>query len=611
MVGRVHFHLAENKRDADRPFAFLATYTTGLSQGGKPQHRPLGDAVREASSAADRRRLLGLLQPVQRASERSALVKAMADTGRVFQPQAWTPGQATVFSARCRCSKGAACRGSRLVAQRPRAAAARQRVRGRGARGRDSARSSLRSSPHARGAELTPAELRRSESKAAGSPCSRAGGSRWTARNSGGARTLAGGEAGAGDGVSFLEGMRLLAGVKLGAAEEARPRRPGVGRGPGGRLAGRDAGGPAGGRGGVATRAQRCSRAAAVSGEGVKWLCAVPAGPRGVPGRRHGAREDNPGPRPPAHVEATSRPCPALASSWSPRRCWRTGRRRRAVRAPAARAVSIRRRCPGARCEAVDAEAISRMDVVVMTYARCARIPGWRRCALRLVVLDEAQAIKNPGARQTRALKELPAGRPHRAQRHAGREPRSAISGRSTISSTPGCSERAGVHPLREGLQAARRRFHAVAQLVARISCGGSRPTARSSPICPDKTELKALCALGKRQAALYEESVRGTRPRNRHARRRHPAARAWCWRSSCASSRSATTRASGWAMARLRPRRAENSRAWPSCAEIVSSRQEKALVFTQFREMTEPLAALAGEVFGRPGLVLARRRRR
>ncbi|MFA5206937.1 MAG: C-terminal helicase domain-containing protein, partial [Lentisphaeria bacterium] len=34
-------------------------------------------------------------------------------------------------------------------------------------------------------------------------------------------------------------------------------------------------------------------------------------------------------------------------------------------------------------------------------------------------------------------------------------------------------------------------------------------------------------------------------------------------------------------------------------------SRQDKALVFTQFREMTAPLDALLATVFGRPGLVL------
>ena len=39
--------------------------------------------------------------------------------------------------------------------------------------------------------------------------------------------------------------------------------------------------------------------------------------------------------------------------------------------------------------------------------------------------------------------------------------------------------------------------------------------------------------------------------------------------------------------------------------AEVIAARQEKALVFTQFRETTAPLAAFLGAVFGRPGLVL------
>jgi non-specific serine/threonine protein kinase len=39
--------------------------------------------------------------------------------------------------------------------------------------------------------------------------------------------------------------------------------------------------------------------------------------------------------------------------------------------------------------------------------------------------------------------------------------------------------------------------------------------------------------------------------------------------------------------------------------AEVIASRQEKVLVFTQFREVTAPLAAFLGSVFGRPGLVL------
>jgi SNF2 family DNA or RNA helicase len=37
----------------------------------------------------------------------------------------------------------------------------------------------------------------------------------------------------------------------------------------------------------------------------------------------------------------------------------------------------------------------------------------------------------------------------------------------------------------------------------------------------------------------------------------------------------------------------------------VAAARQEKALIFTQFRETTAPLAAFLGSVFGRAGLVL------
>src|SRR6202035_2393388 len=39
--------------------------------------------------------------------------------------------------------------------------------------------------------------------------------------------------------------------------------------------------------------------------------------------------------------------------------------------------------------------------------------------------------------------------------------------------------------------------------------------------------------------------------------------------------------------------------------AEVVAARQQKMLVFTQFREMTGPLATLLGQIFGRTGMVL------
>ena len=55
LVGRVHFNLAENRKDPDAPFAFLATYTTRLSAQAKAQHLPLGTGA-AASTRARRTR---------------------------------------------------------------------------------------------------------------------------------------------------------------------------------------------------------------------------------------------------------------------------------------------------------------------------------------------------------------------------------------------------------------------------------------------------------------------------------------------------------------------------------------------------------------------------
>jgi len=46
-VGRVTFHLAENKSDPDYPFAFMASYASGLSKSGRLQQLPLGKALQQ------------------------------------------------------------------------------------------------------------------------------------------------------------------------------------------------------------------------------------------------------------------------------------------------------------------------------------------------------------------------------------------------------------------------------------------------------------------------------------------------------------------------------------------------------------------------------------
>ena len=94
LVGRVHFNLAENRRDEEAPFAFLATYTTRLSAEAKAQHLPLGRALQEYAGARNRERLLSLLLPVQRAAEHCPWLKTLVATGEIFHPLRWSPEEA-------------------------------------------------------------------------------------------------------------------------------------------------------------------------------------------------------------------------------------------------------------------------------------------------------------------------------------------------------------------------------------------------------------------------------------------------------------------------------------------------------------------------------------
>ena len=78
-VGRVCFHLAENKQDPELPFAFMATYAPSLSRAGRVQYQPLGKALQEYAGQRNKKALINLLSPVQRASEKIDFVR---ETGR-------------------------------------------------------------------------------------------------------------------------------------------------------------------------------------------------------------------------------------------------------------------------------------------------------------------------------------------------------------------------------------------------------------------------------------------------------------------------------------------------------------------------------------------------
>lgn len=95
-VGRVFFHLAENKNDPAMPFAFMATYVEDASTG-KPTHKPLGQALKEYAGAKNKKALVSLLSPVQLASTNSELINELVESGNVYRPHAWTSQQAYRF----------------------------------------------------------------------------------------------------------------------------------------------------------------------------------------------------------------------------------------------------------------------------------------------------------------------------------------------------------------------------------------------------------------------------------------------------------------------------------------------------------------------------------
>jgi len=94
VVGRVSFHLAENKADTQRPFAFLATFTEKLSATGQPQHLPLARALQLYAGQKDQTALNALLEPVRLAADKSKLLCEWLESKRLFQPMAMSPQEA-------------------------------------------------------------------------------------------------------------------------------------------------------------------------------------------------------------------------------------------------------------------------------------------------------------------------------------------------------------------------------------------------------------------------------------------------------------------------------------------------------------------------------------
>ena len=128
----------------------------------------------------------------------------------------------------------------------------------------------------------------------------------------------------------------------------------------------------------------------------------------GVPRRRHGAWQDHPGVVAAAGVEARGRgeaeALPARGAGFAARH-WTAEIARFA---PSLQVVVAHPSAASSENPTTEGAAnLADVDLVITSYGFLARLPWLGATAWRLVVLDEAQAIKNPAAKQTRTVKQL------------------------------------------------------------------------------------------------------------------------------------------------------------------------------------------------------------
>ncbi len=615
-VGRVCFHLAENKQDSEFPFAFMATYIPRLGKNARAQHLPLSQALREYAGANNREALLRLLEPVQAASTRCAWVQELLESNDIYHPLAWTPEEAYPFLKDVPAleESGLVVRLPDWWKKRPRPQV--QVVVGSQVGATLSAQALLdfRVQLTLDGADLTPAEIAALMAAGEGLVFLRGGwgevdGDKLRQALEQWQRVEA--EAGE-DGLSFIEGMRLLSGARrdlsgneptldetgwafVEAGDQLRAMLAGL-REPA-RLAAVQAG----------DRLQATLRPYQQTGLNWLWflselgLGACLADDMGL-GKTIQvislllAQQGRAGKTPPSLLVLPA----SLLSNW---------KSELERFAPSLTFVCLHpselEQAELARISADPVQSLKTSAVVLTTYGMLQRQEWLQQLEWNLIVLDEAQAIKNAGTQQARAVKTLK-GRARIALTGTPIENRlsdlwslfdficpgllgSASRFKQFVTSLEKC-EPPSYAPLRTLVQPyILRRMKSDRNVISDL---------------PDKVEMVTWCGLGKVQARLYSQAVqdlaKALKEQHEGIKRRGLILsfllrfKQICNHPGQALGDGDYDEERSGKFVRLR-----------ELVEEIASRQEKVLIFTQFREMTVPIASFLATLFGRPGLVL------
>ena len=613
-VGRVTLHLAENKRDPDYPFAFLATFANGLTTQGKVKHEPLGRALQQYAGEQNREAMLNLLLPLSRAAESSDLIRQLVDSGEVYHPLAWSPGEAYEFLKAIPLfeSSGLIVRvPDWWKAQKP----ARPRVSVK-INTKDSAGIGVDSlldfsvGVSLDGETLGPDEIAE------------------LLESSGGLIPLKGkwvevdheklNEALAHwklvekdvrrDGISFFEGMRLLSGANL-AGEGDEEKEASI-REWTGLAAGPELDAVLEGLRSPGTRPEKAppglkAELRPYQQTGYSWLRLVTRLGLGA------CLADDMGLGKTVQVisllldlkrqEPRKKTASLLVVPASLIANWKSELGKFAPGLAYAVVHPSEVNAKGGEFGPAD---VGAFDLIVTTYGMLTRTNWLRRNRWRLAILDEAQAIKNSGTKQTRAVKEVIAG------------------ARIAMTGTPVENRLSDLWSLFDflnpGLLGTARQFGSFVKTLENAQVPSFEPLRnlvrpyilrrmksdkRVISDLPDKTEVKAFCTLSKLQAALYQKAVDDLTGQLEAAdgiqRRGIVLAQLMRLKQIC-NHPAQVTGTNDYAADR-----SGKFRRLAEIAEEIASRQEKVLVFTQFREITEPLAGFLATLFGRPGLVL------